>query len=52
MGVTIINGLALRAHRAPGIYTTKRTDTAREIYAATAMTLRAPSRDDVSVDPV
>jgi hypothetical protein len=35
MGVAIINGLALRAHRAPGIYTTELTDSARQIYAAT-----------------
>jgi DNA-binding transcriptional LysR family regulator len=35
MGVAIINGLALRAHRAPGIHTTKLTDSTRQIYAAT-----------------
>jgi DNA-binding transcriptional LysR family regulator len=35
MGVAIINGLALRAHRAPGIHTTQLTDSARQIYAAT-----------------
>lgn len=35
MGVAIINGLALRAHQAPGIYATQLTDTARQIYAAT-----------------
>ena len=35
MGVAIINGLALRAHRAPGIHATQLTDTARRIYAAT-----------------
>ncbi len=34
MGVAIINGLALRAHRARGIYTTKLTDASRQIYAA------------------
>jgi len=67
MGVAIVNGLALHAHRAPGIHTTQLTDSARQIYAATygdppdppattalieilaltAMTLRAPSRDEV-----
>ena len=35
MGVAILNGLALRAHRAPGIHTTHLTDSARQIYAAT-----------------
>lgn len=35
MGVAIINGLALRAHRAPGIYATQLTDPVRQIYAAT-----------------
>jgi hypothetical protein len=35
MGVAIINGLALQAHRSPGIYATQLTDTARQIYAAT-----------------
>ena len=35
MGVAIVNGLALRAHRAPGIHATQLTDTARRIYAAT-----------------
>ena len=35
MGVAIINGLALRAHRAPGIHATQLTDSARQIYAAT-----------------
>jgi DNA-binding transcriptional LysR family regulator len=35
MGVAIINGLALRAHRAPGIHTTQLTDSTRQIYAAT-----------------
>jgi DNA-binding transcriptional LysR family regulator len=35
MGVAIINGLALHAHRAAGIYATQLTDTARQIYAAT-----------------
>ncbi|HEY3199644.1 MAG TPA: LysR family transcriptional regulator [Actinomycetes bacterium] len=35
MAVAIINGLALRGHRAPGIHTTKLTGTARQIYAAT-----------------
>jgi DNA-binding transcriptional LysR family regulator len=35
MGVAILNGLALQAHRAPGIHTTKITDSVRQIYAAT-----------------
>jgi len=35
MGVAIVNRLALRAHRAPGIHATHLTDTARQIYAAT-----------------
>jgi DNA-binding transcriptional LysR family regulator len=35
MGVAIINGLALRAHRAPGVHATQLTDSARQIYAAT-----------------
>ena len=35
MGVAILNGLALRAHRAPGIHTTRLTDSVRQIYAAT-----------------
>jgi DNA-binding transcriptional LysR family regulator len=35
MGVAILNGLALHAHRAPGIHTTQLTDGARQIYAAT-----------------
>jgi DNA-binding transcriptional LysR family regulator len=35
MGVAIINGLALRAHRAPGVHATQITDSARRIYAAT-----------------
>ena len=35
MGVAIINGLALQAHQAPGIYATRLTDAARQIYAAT-----------------
>src|SRR6266545_4283411 len=35
MGVAIVNGLALHAHRAPGIHTTQLTDSARQIYAAT-----------------
>lgn len=34
MGVAIINGLALRAHRAPGVHATQLTDTTRQIYAA------------------
>lgn len=38
MGVAIINGLALRAHRAPGIHATQLTDTARQTYAATMAT--------------
>jgi DNA-binding transcriptional LysR family regulator len=35
MGVAILNGLALHAHRAPGIHTTQLTDSTRQIYAAT-----------------
>jgi DNA-binding transcriptional LysR family regulator len=35
MGVAILNGLALHAHRVPGIHTTKLTDIVRHIYAAT-----------------
>jgi molybdate transport repressor ModE-like protein len=35
MGVAIINGLALQAHRAPGVHATLLTDSARQIYAAT-----------------
>jgi molybdate transport repressor ModE-like protein len=35
MGVAILNGLALQAHRAPGIHTTQLTGNARRIYAAT-----------------
>jgi DNA-binding transcriptional LysR family regulator len=35
MGVAILNGLALHAHRAPGIYATQLTDNFRHIYAAT-----------------
>ena len=35
MGVAIINGLALRAHRAPGVHATQLTDSPRRIYAAT-----------------
>jgi DNA-binding transcriptional LysR family regulator len=35
MGVAILNGLALQAHRVPGIHTTHLTDSARQIYAAT-----------------
>jgi DNA-binding transcriptional LysR family regulator len=35
MGVAILNGLALHAHRAPGIHTTKLADNVRQIYAAT-----------------
>jgi hypothetical protein len=35
MGVAIVNGLALQAHRVPGIHTTQLTDSARQIYAAT-----------------
>jgi hypothetical protein len=35
MGVAILNGLALQAHRVPGIHTTQLTDSARQIYAAT-----------------
>jgi DNA-binding transcriptional LysR family regulator len=35
MGVAILNGLALHAHRVPGIHTTQLTDLVRHIYAAT-----------------
>ena len=35
MGVAIINGLALHAHRAPGVHATQLTDSARRIYIAT-----------------
>ncbi|GAB4005334.1 hypothetical protein GCM10029992_52920 [Glycomyces albus] len=35
MGVAIVNGLALEAHRAPGVHATKLTGHPREIYAAT-----------------
>ncbi|MFC8075159.1 LysR family transcriptional regulator [Streptomyces sp. NPDC057307] len=35
LGVAILNGLALRAHRAPGIHTTQLPGNARRIYAAT-----------------
>ncbi|NGN65219.1 LysR family transcriptional regulator [Streptomyces sp. A7024] len=35
MGVAILNGLALQAHRAPGIYSTPLPGNARRIYAAT-----------------
>ena len=35
MGVAIINGLALHAHRAPGVHATELTESARHIYAAT-----------------
>jgi DNA-binding transcriptional LysR family regulator len=35
MGVAIVNGLALHAHRVPGIHTTQLTDSVRHIYAAT-----------------
>ncbi|WP_225859135.1 type 2 periplasmic-binding domain-containing protein [Streptomyces albicerus] len=35
MGVAILNGLALQAHRAPGIHTTQLTGNTRRIYAAT-----------------
>jgi len=35
MGVAIINGLALHAHRAPGVHATELIDSARQIYAAT-----------------
>jgi hypothetical protein len=31
----IVNGLALRAHRAPGVHATQLTDSPRQIYAAT-----------------
>jgi hypothetical protein len=35
MGVAVLNGLALHAHRVPGIHTTELTDSVRRIYAAT-----------------
>ena len=35
MGVAIVNGLALRAHRAPGVHATRLSGGARQIYAAT-----------------
>lgn len=35
MGVTTLPGLALRAHRTPGIYTTELPDIVRQIYAVT-----------------
>jgi DNA-binding transcriptional LysR family regulator len=35
MGVAIVNGLALRAHAAPGVHATRLTHSARRIYAAT-----------------
>jgi DNA-binding transcriptional LysR family regulator len=35
MGVAILNGLALHAHRVPGIHTTPIADSTRRIYAAT-----------------
>ena len=35
MGVAILNGLALHAHRAPGVHATQLTDSPRRIYAAT-----------------
>ncbi|MEV4621075.1 LysR family transcriptional regulator [Asanoa sp. NPDC049573] len=35
MGLAIVNGLALRAHQAPGVHATPFTDTPRRIYAAT-----------------
>jgi DNA-binding transcriptional LysR family regulator len=35
MGVATLPGLALEAHRVPGIHTTELTDDARQVYAAT-----------------
>ncbi|GAA0916173.1 LysR family transcriptional regulator [Virgisporangium aurantiacum] len=35
LGVAIVNGLALRAHRAPGVHATRLTESPRRIYAAT-----------------
>jgi DNA-binding transcriptional LysR family regulator len=35
MGVAIVNGLALHAHRAAGVHATQLTDSPRRIYAAT-----------------
>jgi DNA-binding transcriptional LysR family regulator len=35
MGVAIVNGLALVAHRAPGVHATRLTESPRQIYAAT-----------------
>jgi DNA-binding transcriptional LysR family regulator len=34
MGVAIVNGLALHAHRAPGVHATPLADSPRQIYAA------------------
>jgi DNA-binding transcriptional LysR family regulator len=34
MGVAIVNGLALHAHRAPGVHATPLTESPRQIYAA------------------
>ncbi len=34
MGVAIVNGLALHAHRAPGVYATQLAESPRHIYAA------------------
>ena len=35
LGVAIVNGLALRAHRAKGVHATRLTESPRRIYAAT-----------------
>jgi DNA-binding transcriptional LysR family regulator len=35
IGVAIVNGLALRAHRAPGVHATRLAESPRRIYAAT-----------------
>jgi hypothetical protein len=35
MGVAIVNGLALHAHRASGVHATQLTEAPRQIYAAT-----------------
>jgi DNA-binding transcriptional LysR family regulator len=35
IGVAIVNGLALHAHRAPGVHATRLTESPRRIYAAT-----------------
>jgi DNA-binding transcriptional LysR family regulator len=46
MGVAIANGLALQAHRVPGIDITQLTDSARQIHAATYGDPASPTRHD------